>query len=310
VSVDPSQRPRVVVVLLTWLNYDLARACLESLLTSAAWPFPVVVIDNGSGTGEGARLAAEFGPPVDVVTRSRNDGVAAGYNAGLAWAQTAGADYVLLLNNDTLFPDPSLIPTLVGDMDPSIAVSGPLVMRPDGSLQTAGGRMRWWTGRAQPIERDEMPSTVEPYDVDWVDGSCMLVATDAVHRVGPLSEDYFLYWDEVDWATRFRRAGLRCIVDPRTTVVHLGSATVGDVRALPWKFRSRTLFMRRNGSPAANATAFISFIFLVVPKQLYREGLDPRRWLAVLRAAAWALIWNARDARRRGAWLVGRDSST
>jgi GT2 family glycosyltransferase len=91
---------QLVISILTWRDQDATRACLESLRVLNDWPVPTLVVDNGSGTGEGALLAAEFGSPVEALELPDNGGVASGYNSGISWAAERGASHVLLLNND------------------------------------------------------------------------------------------------------------------------------------------------------------------------------------------------------------------
>jgi hypothetical protein len=75
-EVAASGPPRVVVAVLTWNGYELARASLESLTTLDSWPLPVIVVDNGSETDEGDRLAREFGAPISSVRLDPNRGAA------------------------------------------------------------------------------------------------------------------------------------------------------------------------------------------------------------------------------------------
>jgi len=301
-----SQRPSfVAVAVLTWRGYSATNDCLESLRRSTSWPLPVAVIDNGSGTGEGLRLAEEFGGPVTAVTLPANLGVPGGYNRGLQWAREVGASHVLLLNNDTICSDPRMIERLVAATAPDVAVVGPLVERPDGRLQTAGGVLRWRTARARPLRRNQIPRMGGPYEVDWVDGSCMLISLRAARHVGGLAAEYFMYWEEVDWCVRARRAGYRCLVEPRASITHIGSMSVTPQRQLRQWMRNKLLFMRRNAGRRDNATALLTLILLTVPSQIARQGLRPRRWIRVVSAAAAALTWNLADAYRRRSWLIG-----
>src|SRR6186997_3327915 len=92
---------KIVIGVLTWNGYELARTCIESLTRLREWPVAVVVVDNGSDQAEGQQLADEFGPPVTTVRLARNAAVAGGYNAAIRAAADQGATHVLLLNNDT-----------------------------------------------------------------------------------------------------------------------------------------------------------------------------------------------------------------
>ena len=300
----PTASGTAAVAVLTWRGYELTRACLQSLTTCAGWPLPVLVVDNASGTGEGERLADEFGSPVSAVVLDRNVGVAGGYNAAMSWARAHDASQVLLLNNDTIVSDPHLVERLLAAAGKGIAAVGPLVKRADGSLQSAGGMVDWPTGRALSLGPMDIPSGDAPYPVAWVDGSCMLVSLEAAARVGGFADEYFMFWEEVDWCVRARRAGYRCLVEPRTSITHIGSVTVGSDAALRRSLRNKILFMRRNAGRADNASALLTFVALVIPNQMLRQGLRPKRWLVVLRAAIDALCWNGADALRRRAWLI------
>ncbi len=295
------------MAVLTWRAYEVTKACLDSLMLADGWPFPLAIIDNGSGTGEGRRLADEFGPPVVVVELAEDGGVPAGYNAGMNWARDVGATHVLLLNNDTLCSDPHLLDRLLAAAAPDVAAVGPLVRSPGGVLQSAGGVVHWWRGRAAQLTEARIPWSDSPYDVDWIDGSCMLVAVDAVARVGGLEQEFFLYWEEVDWCVRACRAGLRCVVEPRTSITHIGSASITSQTQLRQFLRNKLLFMRRNAGWPANATTLAIFVLLTVPRHVIRQGLSPRGWLQALSAGIDALAWNVADAYRRRAWLVPPD---
>jgi GT2 family glycosyltransferase len=296
--------PRVVVAVLTWRAYEVTRACLESLVRAYGWPFPLAVVDNGSGTGEGRRLAYEFGPPVVAVELPDDGGVPSGYNAGIAWARDAGATHVLLLNNDTICSDPHLIERLIAAAQHDVAVVGPIVRGPSGALQSAGGILRWWRGRAEQFDEAHIPRADGPYDVDWIDGSCMLVTIAAADRIGALEPAFFLYWEEVDWCVRARKAGLRCVVEPRTAITHIGTASITSDTQLRQFLRNKLFFMRRNAGWPANASTFAIFVLLTIPRHVIRQGLSPRGWLNALSAGVDAITWNIADARQRGRWLV------
>ena len=285
-----------MIAVLTWRNEAATRQCLESLRNAAEFPDRIVVVDNGSGTGEGVRLAAEFG--VAEVTLPENGGVPAGYNAGLTWARQQGASHVLLSNNDLEFVNPQLVSRLAGAAGAGIAAVGPLVRNGDGSVWNAGGRMRRWLGHAS---RTSIPWAASPYEVDWLDGSCVLVSIEAVCRVGGLEPEFFLYWEEADWCERARAAGFRLLVDPGTAVVHAGwgSGTARQTRR--YALRNSLLFLRRNvrGLPAITSAAL--WLFGRLPAFLLRRAVRERAGLrGPLADAGWAIGWHARDIARRG----------
>lgn len=254
-----------------------------------------MIVDNGSGTGEGERLAAEFG--VQAVSLSANGGVSAGYNAAIRWARDQGATHVLLANNDLEFEDPTLVGRLAEHVTDDVAAIGPIVRRRDGTIASAGTRIRRWQGRAVRMDR---PRSSVPYDVDALDGSCLLVSIKAACRIGGLAPEYFLYWEENEWCDRARRAGLRLLVDPNSSVVHTGGSSGSVRQTRRYSLRNALLFIRRNVRGPAAVTASMAWLFARVPwfvVRRLREGGGARDTAADL---IWALRFHVRDIASEG----------
>ncbi len=299
-----SEPPRVVVAVLTWNGYELARACLDSLTTLDSWPLPVVVVDSGSVTDEGDRLAREFGPPVSSIRLDSNRGVPAGYNAAIAHAREIGAAFVLLLNNDTLVGDTHLIDMLVASAADGVAAVGPQILERDGRTFSFGGMLNYWTGVCRHRRARLGP---EAYDVPWIDGSCWLVSVEAACALGGLHEAYWSTWEELDWCARATRAGWRIVVEPRTSITHLRGATIPSGMQNPLGFRNGILFMRRNGSALQNLTSVTCFLLGSVPLHVALAVYRRRPVVPVVRHALLALKWNVTDAKHRRRWRLEAD---
>lgn len=289
---------RVVIGVLTWNGYELARACIASLTRLGQWPLPVVVVDNGSREPEGKRLAHEFGSPVEAFTLPENEHVAGGYNAMIRWAAERGASHVLLLNNDTLITDPAMLDRLIEAAGPTVAAAGPLVLNEDGSHFSGGGTLGRWTGRSGHLRRHQMPARDRPYEVPWIDGPCMLVNIEVACLTGGLDPEFVSTWEELDWCVRAGKLGYRCVVEPRTTIRHLRGRTIPSDQSRMYLLRNSILFSRRHAAWPETVTAALSFAFLTVPEQAL---LTRPRW-GVLKAAMAAVKWNVIDASRRRAW--------
>lgn len=305
---------RVVIGVLTWNGYELARACIASLSRLRQWPVPVVVVDNGSRDPEGQRLADEFGPPVEAVTLPQNQLVAGGYNALIRWAAERGASHVLLLNNDTIVTEPEMLDRLVEAAGPTVAAAGPLVLNEDGSHFSGGGTLGRWTGRSGHLRRRQVPTRDRAYEVTWIDGPCMLVSVKVACRTGGLDPEFVSTWEELDWCVRARKHGYRCLVEPRTTIRHLRGRTIPSEQSRMYLFRNAILFARRHADWPQSVTSTLAFFFWTVPEQLI--FIRPR--VAALKAAWAAVKWNVLDALRRRAWhreawgpdVCGADSRT
>lgn len=292
----------IVIGVLTWNGYDLARACIESLTKLSEWPVSVVVVDNGSREQEGLRLAEEFGPPVSSIRLDPNAAVAGGYNGAIRWAAEQGATHVLLLNNDTIVNDPHLLSRLAAAAAPDVAAVGPIVLNADGQPFSAGGRVAWATGGSAHVRQPVV--TERPYATEWLDGPCILLSVEAIRHIGGLDPVFVSYWEDVDWCVRAGRAGYRCVIEPRASIVHLGGGTIAAPEAHAYYLRNAMLFIRRNGSVLNNVTTLAYFIFRRLPGLLIgRQRLRGRNPVSV-RAVLWGLAWNVRDALRQGHWRV------
>ena len=193
----------------------------------------VVVVDNGSADGSvEALLGAD--PDVRVVRPGRNLGYGAGANRG-ASACGAGAAYLLVCNADVDL-EPGAVESMAAvlDADARLAIVGPRIENPDGSLypsartfpalgdalgHAALGLMaprNRFTRRYRMLDWDHSA----PAEVDWVSGACMLARRSAFDELGGFDEAYFMYLEDVDLCWRARRAGWRVAYQPGARVVH------------------------------------------------------------------------------------------
>ena len=311
--VKPSEiRPdsaELVIAILNWNGYALTRDCVESLGRLSGPAHRVLIVDNGSAEREAERLAGEFGEPVEALTLPRNVGVGGGYNAAIRWARDRGARYVLLLNNDTLVDDPLLAERLIAACGPGVFAVGPLVKLPGGRVWTAGGLLKWrtcWTGH---LQADEITSPAAPYPVAWGDGACMLVSVASACEMQGFDEVFFLYWEEVDVCVRAWRHELRCLVDPRASIVHLVNQTAPPSQIDYLMLRNAILFMRRNGTRRHNATFLLHLLCWRVPLFVARRikhGGGVRESTGMVFRS---LAWNLRDAARKRGWRLKAQGS-
>ena len=140
----------------------------------------------------------------DVVflCRKTNGGYAAGNNAGLLLALQLGADYVWILNNDTLV-EPSAAQYLIDHMRSAdcVGLCGTTIRSyndPDRIHLLAGWHFNKWTARPTPV----LSLSEDLKELSYVDGSSVCVSREFLQAVGLLSLEYFLYCEELDWATR------------------------------------------------------------------------------------------------------------
>lgn len=244
----------VCIVLVNWNGWRDTAECLHSCLNLDYPSFHAIVVDNGSTDESVERLRTEFADDdVTLIEAGANLGFAGGCNVGIEAAFDLGARYVWLLNNDTVIEPRTLTPlveTLANQ--PYAGIAGSKIYffdRPD-TLWFAGGIIsKWgWTRHRGEGEVDHGQFD-ETCDVDYATGASLLIRRDVAETVGLMSEDFFLYWEEVDWCERARAAGWRIVYVPTSRVWHKVGASTPDERAhTKWRYegRNRMLFYKRN----------------------------------------------------------------
>jgi GT2 family glycosyltransferase len=198
------------VVILHHDQWPGVRATIESVIANGVDPESIVVVDNASPS-DALAAVRRADPRVEVLALPRNDGYAAGMNAGLRrWSDRD----VLLLTHDCVLEPGALAQLRAALADPAVGMAGPLLcLRSDPDVVwSAGGRYdgRRITHRAFRTPRSALPEATSGA-VDWLDGACLLLRRDAIDAVGAFDEHYFLYFEETDLAFRLRRAGYRVV---------------------------------------------------------------------------------------------------
>ncbi|CAJ35482.1 glycosyltransferase family 2 protein [Methanocella arvoryzae] len=258
--------PQVAIVILNWNNGTVTVDCLRSLEKLSYSNFFTLVLDNGS-TDDSLEILHRAYPGISVVQNDKNLGFAGGNNPGIRLALEQGADYVLLLNNDTEVA-PDFLDELikVAEADPKIGIASAKIYyysEPD-RLWFAGGKVNYWKGWTQHL--GDLEKDVGQYDhttdTDFVSGCAMLIRREVIEKIGVLYEPFFLYYEDSDYCSRARRAGYRIVMAPKAKVWHKVSSTTGKIKDLQLFYGQRNMlaFERRNASPVRLAF-FLPYYF-------------------------------------------------
>lgn len=255
--------PLVVPIILNWNKDDLTLETLASLREQTYPCLQTLVLDNGSDNQEEAlaRIRAGF-PEVRTLASKRNLGFAGGCNVGMRVALNMGAEYLLLLNNDVLL-EPDAIADLVAALqrEPGAGAAGPLIYYASEPRRVwfGGGKVRMG-GRVLPEHGEDagIHAGSPTMESEWLPGTAMLVRREAIAHAGPMDASYFLYWEDVEWCFRLRRAGYRLLIVPRAVIYHKVNATSGDLPltiVYYWE-RNRLRFIERWGTWHSRITAW------------------------------------------------------
>ena len=226
--------PHVAIVILTWNGREDTLDCLESLQVLEYPRVTTVVVDNASTDGT-AEAVSERYPDVELVASPTNRGFSGGNNLGLRRAMDLGAEYVLLLNNDTLV-DPPFLHELVREARrrPDAGALCPIVYYadPPDLIWYAGAEFdprRGHNGRQTGYRERDRGQYAEVREISRASGAAMLVPRPVLERVGLLDEEFFFHIEDVEWSLRIQEAGHRIYFVPRSRVCHkVSGVSVGE----------------------------------------------------------------------------------
>jgi GT2 family glycosyltransferase len=257
---------KLSVVIICWNDLRVLRECLHSIYQGThSTDFEVLVSDNGSTDGSVEFIRQGY-PEVRVLENRANLGFAKGNNVGI---RASSADYVLILNPDTIIHDGALDRLVqFAEKHPEAGAFGCRVLNPDGTYQ-ASARLfptvrRYWVA-ALGLKKlanlsslflfEEYPrwfgETERP--IDWQSGCCVMFRGDLLRSLGGFDEQFFYHFEEVDLCRRVWAAGHPILFTPEAVVTHLGGQSVGrfPVRFEIEKHRNRYRYFYKHFGPQA-----------------------------------------------------------
>jgi hypothetical protein len=217
--------PLVISIILNTNRKDDTLECLRSLRAQTYANQRALVLDNHSTDGSVAAIRAEF-PDVEIIAIGENLGYAGNNNVGIEAAMQQGADWLFVLNEDTVL-DPDCLSRLVaiGESEATIGIVGPMVYHHDEPevIQSAGGLLtRQWAGVHLAQNEPDRGQYPAPHAVDWVSGCAILLRRAVIEQVGMLDPRFFYYWEETEWCVRTGKAGWKLMHVPQAKLWHKG----------------------------------------------------------------------------------------
>jgi GT2 family glycosyltransferase len=296
--------PKVSIILINWNGWEDTVECLESLYQINYSNYNVILVDNDSEDDSLQRIKdylkgdmpmrSEFyeyrtsNKPIKLVAKgddpgngdeslilirnSENLGFAGGNNVAIEYAMDElKPDYVLLLNNDTVV-DKNFLKELVktGETNPKIGFVGAktLFYDKETTIQEAGGGMIDYDHAEvegigfNEVDDGSLDSYIEP---DYIGGVCVLVKSRVIEQIGGLDENYFMYWEDVDWCTTGQEHGYRSAYQYQSVIWHkYGSSSENNFK-MYYLNRNRLYFMRKH----TFGMKYLKFLLYFVPYILF-----------------------------------------
>lgn len=264
----------VSIVTVNFNQPQVTEDLLKSLEVVNTYPdLEIIVVDNASKVNPVPNWQRTY-KDIKFIRSEVNTGFAGGNNIGI---REATGEYLFLINNDTEVTA-DLIARLVSTMEANakIGMISPKIHYFDhpGMLQYTGYTpMNYYTARNACIGQFEEDKG--QYDslsgvTGYVHGAAMMIRREALEKAGGMAENYFLYYEELDWCERIRKAGYEIHVNLSALIYHKESVSVGKRTALKEFFmnRNRILFIRKNASGPTFFIFCCYFLATVVPRNL------------------------------------------
>jgi len=219
--------PKVAIIVLNWNNYADTKECLKSLENVTYPDYEIAIVDNGSTDGSVTRLEVEF-PQYKFIKSEENLGFAGGNNVGIKYALERAANYVLLLNNDTIVsPDFLTEMVKIAEEDETVGLVGGKIYRyGTHDIHHAGGRLVLWRGTGYSFRGDKAARN-GVRNVNFIIGCLMLIKSKMIEDIGLLDEHYFFGGEDVEYCWRAKKVGWQIKVNLDAEIWHKVSSSAG-----------------------------------------------------------------------------------
>jgi len=254
-SKSDTSSPYVVAVVLTWNDTEMSARCIRSVQANTYAHKDVVLVDNGTVPPACPILKEQF-PDIEIVQLNENTGFTGGCNRGMERALEMGADYVFLLNNDTIVHKDA-IGHLVAAMEaePKAALASAVLLYPGEPK-----RIQFYRGILQRnCARHVHPGEGDLYgeehrrvfETEFAPACALVYRAQALHEVGLFDERLFTNWEDYELICRFQDAGWKFLTAGEAEVVHAHGQTTGRISPFITYFftRNRLICLFRYGRP-------------------------------------------------------------
>jgi GT2 family glycosyltransferase len=254
----------VLVSLVNYNSHEPILNCLKDIFAQQTeHKFKVVVFDNNSPDKSADEIKKEF-PKIHLVKHEKNLGFGKAHNLvakQIVANEIGDFDAMLLVNPDTRFGEHTFdqLFKFLEDQKKVGIVSGKIV-KSDGSLDSNGGNFPFglslisWLfnlesfGLKSNFHRSDKSYYETSREVDWVGGTFMLIRREVIETIGLFDDDYFMYFEDVDFCIRVKKAGFSIKINPKVAIMHLSGASSENPRYFQWsnEYKNLLLFYKKN----------------------------------------------------------------
>lgn len=243
---------KIGVIIVNYNSENMTLQCIESLKKSFTYCYmQIIVVDNCSSDTSFNNLKKNLEDSIILERTDINGGFSYGNNIGIKIAIAQKCSFILLLNNDTEV-SPDFLEYLIDalEQNENIGIVAPKILFYDKPeiIWSKGGKINWMYAGENGCLNKKNDNDLENISAKFLTGCCLLFRTQLVERVGYLSEEYFMYYEDVDFSDRVVSEGYTLMCIPKSVIYHkIGSSSGGDKSpfSLEWSVRSHNLFIQK-----------------------------------------------------------------
>lgn len=253
---------KIYIIIVNYNKYELTVECINSIKENIYQNYKIIIVDNNSGNNSYRILTEKFGndEKILILKSKKNNGFAAGNNIGIQYALKSGAEYILLLNNDTEVDKNFLYELVKTSKKHNNCVVCPLIYNYyNNEIWYSGG----YFNRKKAIVENRI-TDIET-EINFATGCCVLIPTLIVKQIGLLDEIYFMYCEDSDYSIRIINSGNKIFYNPKSIIYHKIGKTSGgkeSISSIYYNNRNRFYLIKKYklGVPAILYTTCTRFV--------------------------------------------------
>lgn len=265
---------KVSIILINFNGFLDTVECIDSLNDIDYTNYEIIVVDNDSEKDYSLLSAKYLGSNVIVLSSGSNLGFSGGNNIGISYARNRDADYILLLNNDTIVEKDFLthMVSTAQKYNNRCAVTSKIMYAYDKErIWYAGGKFDFKTSRTSVYGINEIDSAKynHAHQVSFASGCCLLIPVNILDDIGLMDVDYFLYCEDTDYCLRILKAGNEIMYEPKAKIYHKVNASTKKIAGIQTYYlvRNKLYIIKRHIKQFYKPISY-SVIFLETLKRL------------------------------------------
>ena len=267
-------KSKVSIILVNYNGFKDTVECINSLRYIDYINYDIIVVDNDSEKDYDLLSAKYSDSNVTVLSSESNLGFSGGNNIGISYARNQGADYILLLNNDTLVENDFLtyMVSTAQKLNNRCVITSKIMYAYDKErIWYAGGKFDFKTSRTSVYGINEIDS--EKYNhahhVSFASGCCLLIPINILDDIGLMDEDYFLYCEDTDYCLRILKAGYEIIYEPKSKIFHKVNASTKKIAGIQTYYlvRNKLFIVKKYIEKNCKISAY-SYVFMETAKRI------------------------------------------